>query len=170
LQVLSVLAGVNNKQKHGRSLHWSRENVLNGSAGREQLMGKRAGRNVLVIGRQVVSVEAEGTSPLHGSKIQLAVRVEHGSAWRATGDGIVLQDSEIGLIIKGSVERRDGNNESGTLNFGVGESVPGKTDSVDFFGGFKILKVDISTGANSGLRGVKEGVKKRKNVPIRKTW
>lgn len=109
-------------------------------------MGKRAGRDILVIGRQVVSVEAEGTSPLHGSKIQLAVRVEHGSAWRATGDGIILQDSKIGLVIEGRIERRDGNDESGALNFGVGESVPGETDSVDFFGGFKILKIDISTG------------------------
>lgn len=71
-EVVRIEARVNDVEEDGRDLGRSGEGVLDGRAGGEQLGRQLRGRDVLVVGREGVSRQAEGADPKLGSEVQLA--------------------------------------------------------------------------------------------------
>ena len=75
-QVLLIQASVDNKEKDGRHLSRTSEGVFDRSEFGQQLGGQVGGRNVLVVRRESVTLQAEGADPELASHVDLAVRLQ----------------------------------------------------------------------------------------------
>jgi hypothetical protein len=84
LQAVLLLASVDDEQEDRRRGGWARKAVLDGCAAGVQLWGDLLCRDVLVVRRQGVSLQTEGTYPHPGAHVDLAGTE---SAWRAHAGG-----------------------------------------------------------------------------------
>lgn len=75
LQVILVQAGVDDVEEDGRDLHRPRERVLDCGVFRQQLGREVVARDVLVVRRERVALEAEWADPELAAHVDLAVRV-----------------------------------------------------------------------------------------------
>lgn len=90
LEIVRVEAGVHDEEEDGRDLCRTREGVLDGRVLGEELGREVVGRQVLVVRREGVALEAEGADPELGADVELTV-----------GDGQVRGREEGGREGKG---------------------------------------------------------------------
>lgn len=129
LQTVLLLASVDDEQEDRWRRCGAREAVFDGCAAGVKLWWDLLGRDVLVVRWQSVSLQTERTYPHPGAHIDLAVAesafadeafvvwslpegVENGLAGRFAGDGVILEQRSIGLLLQWRVESTDWDNKA----------------------------------------------------------
>ncbi|KAI7832042.1 hypothetical protein BX661DRAFT_179710, partial [Kickxella alabastrina] len=81
-------------------------------------------RNISVVRRELVALQAEGANPQLAPHVNLAVRVEHRAAGRLAHYGLVHHWRKLGTLFKRRVYRRNGNHTASRFNARVGKHIP----------------------------------------------
>lgn len=104
LEVVLVEASVDDVEEDGRDLGWPGEGVLDGGILREELGGQVVGRNVLVVRRERVALEAERADPQLAAHVDLAVRVQDSAARRLARHGLVQHRRQVDALLERRVQ------------------------------------------------------------------
>lgn len=127
LQAVLLLASVDNEEENRRRRGGAREAVLDRCAAGVKLWRNLLGGDVLVVRRQSVSLQTEGAYPHPCAHVDLAEilsashflhsmcaipeGVEDGLARRFAGDGVILEQWGVGLLLQWCVQSTDGDDE-----------------------------------------------------------
>lgn len=104
LEVVLVEASVDDVEEDGRDLGWPGEGVLDGGILGEELGGQVVGRNVLVVRRERVALEAERADPQLAAHVDLAVRVQDSAARRLARHGLVQHRRQVDALLERRVQ------------------------------------------------------------------
>jgi hypothetical protein len=95
LEVILVQTGVDDVEEDGRDLGGASEGVLDCGVLGEELGGEVVARDVLVVRREGVALEAEGADPELPPHVNLTVRVQNRAAGCFARHGLVQDGREL---------------------------------------------------------------------------
>jgi hypothetical protein len=129
-EVVVVETGVNDVEEDGRNLGRATEGVFYRRVFREKLGGKVGHRDVFVVRREGIALEAKGTDPQLSAHVDLAVRVEHSAARRLARHRLVQHWRKILAFLQRRIESGNGHDGACGLYPRRRPDVPGQSQPV----------------------------------------